>query len=116
MQGNTNQMCPLTFNQGCIFDRYMDITKLFNEMGVFFSVTDVFDVYRDSKVSTLIHLESFFPNMPLASLAVLFAFLCVAGEGAPDRPQPVWRGDRLAAVQLGRADIRRNHPAAGQPL
>lgn len=49
--------------------------------------------------------------------AVLDSFIvCVAGEGVADRPEPIWRGDRLTSVQLGGADIRRRAcSAAGQP-
>ena len=41
--------------------------------------------------------------------------VCVEGEGVADRSEPVRRGDRLAAFQLGGADVWRNHPAAGRP-
>lgn len=36
-----------------------------------------------------------------------------AGEGLAHRPEPVRRGDRLAALQLGGADVRGSRPAAG---
>lgn len=80
---------------------------------VFFSVAVVFDVYRDSQVSTLMNFECRSKKMLLQT--ELHCILCVAGEGVADRPEPVRRGDRLAAVQLGGADVWRNHPAAGQP-
>lgn len=40
--------------------------------------------------------------------------LVTSGQGLAHRPEPVWRGDRLAAVRLGGADVRGNRPAAGQ--
>lgn len=44
----------------------------------------------------------------------LWSVSLVSGPGLAPRPEPVWRGDRLAAVQLGGADVWRPHPAAGQ--
>lgn len=46
----------------------------------------------------------------------VYVCVCVEGEGVADRSEPVRRGDRLAAVQLGGADVWRNHAAAGRPL
>lgn len=45
----------------------------------------------------------------------LWSVPLVSGPGVAPRPEPIWRGDRLAAVQLGGADVWRPHPAAGQP-
>lgn len=78
----------------------------------------VFDVYRDSQVSTLMNFDMvslqkchFRAEFHLCVLCV-----CVTGEGVADRPEPFRRGDGLAAVQLGGADVWwRNRSAAGQP-
>lgn len=72
----------------------------------------VFDVYRDSQVS---NFGCHFSKMLLADRAALTMFCAFAGESVADRPEPVRRGDRLTAVQLGGADVWRNHPAAGEP-
>lgn len=87
---------------------------------LFFCFTVVFDVYRDSQVSTLMRFQSIFKNTNCKPRCTYMYFVCVcacvAGESVADRPEPFWRGDRLAAVQLGGANIWwGNCPAAGQP-
>ncbi len=66
---------------------------------LFFCFTVVFDVYRDSQVSTLMRFHSIFKNTncKLSSTCVfcvcVCVCVCVAGEGVADRPEPVRRGD-----------------------
>ena len=72
------------------------------------SVVVVFDVYRDSQVGS-----------PFASMEAKggtgWSGSLGSGKGVAHRPEPLRRGDRRAAVQLGGAHVRRPHPAAGQP-
>ncbi|CAI5637378.1 unnamed protein product [Oreochromis niloticus] len=46
---------------------------------------------------------------------IQYNFLDEDWEGVAHRPEPIRRGDRLAAVHLGRADVWRGRRAAGRP-
>uniref|UniRef100_A0A4W6F795 Translation initiation factor eIF2 assembly protein n=1 Tax=Lates calcarifer TaxID=8187 RepID=A0A4W6F795_LATCA len=77
----------------------------------------VFDVYRDSQVSILMNSDLVsFQICPLQIVLHSLCCVCFAGQSVADRLEPIRRGDRLTAVQLGGADVWwRNRPPTGGP-